>query len=161
MNRRLLIVIIVVAILAIAGLAVFSARQNSTQVTTSNSSVQFTDGITGQSVTDIVGEDNSTNLAPDATYQSHVSINGIDALYSDLTNDQASSVQTTINNYLMAHSGLADVQAGVKNNAITQSGSELQFTIVVIKPQVRYQVTVQTVNQYQTIPSVTFKQVEQ
>lgn len=161
MNKRILVVTVVVVVLAIAGVLVFGVKRTPAPASTSDGSVQFTDGITGQSVTDIVGEDTSTGLASDATYQSHVSINGIDTLYSNLTNDQASSVQTAINNYLMARSGLADVQAGVKNDAITQNGNQLQFTVVVIKPQASYQITVQTANQYQTIPSVTFKQAEQ
>lgn len=161
MNKRLLAVLIIIAILAIAVLAALITRQSSTPASVSNGSAQFIDGITGQNVTDITGEDSSTNLAPDAPYQSHVSIGGIDTLYNNLTNDQASSVQTAINNYLMARSGLADVQAGIKNDDIAQNGNQLQFTLVVIKPQASYQVTVQTTSQYQSIPSVTFKQIEE
>lgn|GEM_PF-2217869 len=161
MNKRLLVILIAIALMIIGILAVLIVRRTPMSSTTSDGSVQFTDSITGQTATDIVGEDNSTNLAPDTTYQSHVSINGIDSLYEDLTNDQASSVQTTMNNYLMARSGLADVQGEIKGNTITQNGNQLQFTLVIIKPQATYQVTVQAASQYQSIPDVTFKQVEQ
>src|SRR5258708_2448341 len=87
--------------------------------TSQQGSIQYTDAITGQSVTDIVGE--NTNQAPATFTPSTASIAGSSNLYSYFTAAQTSNIQTILDNFLMAHSGLTSVRAGIKNNQITQN----------------------------------------
>lgn len=122
--------------------------------------VHYTSRITGLSATDLPGQDAGTvsnTLSPPTA-----SIEGADALYDSLDTDQAIATQDILSDFLMAHSGLDTVHAGIKTAKMIQlSTTHWRLTLLVIKPQATYQVDVQFANLTQTIPTVTFKRLEQ
>lgn len=157
MNRRIIIAG-GISILLIAVLAVSLLTRHTTPTTNqAETSVSYTNAVTRQASTDIVQQ--TSDLSPGVPTQPGVTIDDIDGLYSYYTTDQAANAQSVINDFLMAHSGLANVHAGVKDNTFTQTGNQVTFTIVVDRPQVSYQVSVTADNAYQTMPSVTIMQV--
>ena len=156
MSRRVLVVLAIA--LPIIGILIFVSTHRQASMPASPSEIQFTDAVTGQTVNDIVGEDNS--LEPGVVDRPYAAVDNIETIYNLLTTSQASNAQTTINNFLMAHSGLSNVHAGIKANTITKTDTQLVFTMVVQKPQASYTVTITTINTDQTIPTVTFKQAE-
>ncbi len=156
-DRRILVggIILAAVVLLLVGV---SLRGRGNTTTPPPSEIRFTDAVTGQTLNDIVGEDSS--LAGDTGERPSVTIGGIDALYNNLTDDQASNTQTIINNFLMARSGLASVRAGIQNDVVTIKGNTVNFTLVVQRPQATYNVTVSTTSALQSIPNVAIEQVE-
>ena len=157
MNKRIIIAgstsVLLLVVLAVGLLM----RHAPTTTTPAETSVDYTNAITKQASTDIVQQ--TSDLSPGIPTQPGVTIDDIDGLYSYYTTDQAANAQSAINDFLMAHSGLANVHAGVKDNTYTQTGNQVTFTIVVDRPQVSYQISVTADNAYQTEPDVIITQV--
>lgn len=146
-------IIIIVALGAAILLFTLTSQRPQNNVPKPGTETTYTDSITGKRITDFPN-DSSENVAVD-----HVMIiDGIDQLYSLLTNTQASNTQSIIKQYLDARSGLVTTKSSIKNNLVTRSGNDLHFTLVVQKPYSTYDVTVTVSNDDQQIPNVTFKQ---
>lgn len=158
MNRRSLL--IAGAVVGVVVILLLAARIGAPSTTNTNagSTVTYTNAITGQSATDLPGE--VFDQAPAAIQHTHVIIDGAQSLYGNLTDDQTANAQADINDFLMARSGLENVRAGVKAGSITSSDNQVQFLLVVVRPQATYQVTVKVANQFQTQPDITFKEVD-
>lgn len=160
-NRRVIVVGVIAAgmILVIVVSLVVKPAGKKPAIQPTLNSISYTDAITGQNATDIVNE-NASAQQPNTIYTSQVTIDSIDTIYDFLTSDQALSVQATLNNFLMAHSGLMSVTAGIKNAQVSQTGTnQIQFVLVSLNPQASYQVTVQVTGQYQSVPDVTIKRI--
>ena len=156
MTRRNSIIIGALAVFALV-VVVAAIRQTVTTTGTVPSSVSYTNAITGQSSVDIVGQTNG--LRPGTISASSVTIDGIDVLYNYLSSDQGINAQNIMNDFLMAHSGLQPVSAGIEDGSLvaTDNDETLDFTLVVVKPQAKYHVTIKISSVSQTIPDVTFK----
>lgn len=158
LSRRKVAIIAIIVALCIF-IAIVAIRQKAASDVASAASVNYTNAITGESSTDIVGQ--TDDLRPGTISAASVTIDGIDALYNFLTTDQGVSAQDTMNDFLFAHSGLQSVSAGIEENSLTSSGDTLTFILVIVQPQARYRVTIKTASASQSIPVVTFEQVGQ
>ncbi len=157
MNRRIIIAMIIGAAALIILVVGIATRRTPQTATTAPTEVQYTNAVTGSAASDIIGE--TSGLDPNAVTFSGVTIDGIDVIYPYLTNDQASNAQDIVSDFLMARSGLNDVHGAVKDNLITQTGNQISFTLVVMKPQVTYQVIITVQNTYQTTPNVVINRI--
>ena len=129
------------------------------QSTQSTESISYTDAVTGQQFTDLPGE--SVSQQAGIVLPPSVNIRGFDTLAATLSSPQAGSVQTIMKQFLLARSGLSTVDAGIRNNRVSQpSNKSRTFILAVNNPQSVYEVTITILNEYQTIPDVTFKQIQ-
>ncbi len=158
-NKRVILAVLAVILAVVILIVSLTTRSQAPTTPTSNGTVSYTNAITGQSGQDHPGQ--SSVQGEVSVGIPSVTIDGFANIFNYMTNDQAGSTQATINNFLLAQSGLANVSAGIKDNVITRIDSQaIQFTLVVLRPQSTYQVTIQFANQSQTVPTVTFKQVK-
>lgn len=156
MNRRLLLIGGGIAVLIILFIIVvgFSSQNSSPQSTT------FTNSITGQQQADNPSEIGDSQY-PTGGNAPFASITGFDQLDKILTQDESDTLQTTLTNFLLAHSGLQTVHAGIKNSQLNQVGDgTYQFELDVVQPQLTYQVTVVLDTTNNAVQGVDFKQVE-
>jgi hypothetical protein len=166
-NRRV-IVVAVAGVLLIAIVIALSLPRRAPQSSSTNSnktaamgpSVSYTDAITNQPAGDF------TDRTPEiVTHLPNVQINGIEKLYATyLSDEQAVQARVIITNYLQARAGDTPVQATIADKTINlaSSNNSLQFTLVSLRPVIRYLVTITVADQSGTVvPTVTFKQQEQ
>ena len=132
MNKRTSIILGTVAAL-IAGVLIAAKLLTGGQGTTLPGSITYTNGISGQSATDVPSEgpgqeSDGVILPPD------ISVSGIDQTFnSTLTGEQAGNAYLAIKKFLFARSGLGTVRAAVESDSIRQSDQGLQFTLVNIR----------------------------
>jgi hypothetical protein len=165
MNKKLLAVI-ALAFIVVVGIviALVTSMRSATNTTTNGlapGTINYTNAITGKTVEDKPAE--QTPFQFGVIPQAASDIENLEDVYSYFSTDQASNLYTELNNFLLAHSGLANVAAGIKAGSIkkTDTPTTVSFTLVVLNPQATYQVTAKVTNTYQTIPEITVKQVEQ
>lgn len=155
-----LLALVVVVIFASVAFRVTIHHRSVSPITTTLAPVSYTNAITGEIAEDKPAESGSETPNPALTTAT-VAISGLQTLTNFLTDAQVANVQVSMTNFLMARSGLQSVSAGIKGNKIQRVNQQtITFELIAIKPQAAYQVTVYAVNQYQTVPTVTFKQVE-
>lgn len=148
-------VFIVLVVVVLLGRVVYKPAAT---VNTDTGLLNYTNSITGQVAEDKPDENtppvNGILNAPTAN------ILGYEATNTYLSPNQSSSLQTALINFLMAHSGLSSVTAGIKDAAVSQqSDGTIAFTLVTIRPQASYAVTAKLDNTYNLVQSVTFKRV--
>lgn len=125
------------------------------QSLTANQSLTYTNSITGASSTDLPQE--SSSAAVSGIASPTIGVDGADALGAYLTNDQIQYVEQNLKDFLAARSGLSVVDAGILNQQILQSNSNLEFTLVVDRPQATYHVTIDTSDSQN--PNVSLEQI--
>jgi len=167
LSKRTLIIIVLVLIAGLGiAITLLSAKKTPAPTTTTTSAstepsglVDYTDAVTGEPGTDLPDKALEFTVQPP-----RAQIAGLDLLYNDsLTNAQANVVQSQLINFLLARGGISIAAGAIKDHKITHSDpSTLHFTLVGIKPQGTYDVTVvadPTANPAVT-PQITFKEVE-
>lgn len=166
LSRRTLIIIVLVLIAGLGiAITLLTAKKAPAPAPTTTSTtglsglVNYTDAVTGEPGTDLPDKTIEVTVQPP-----RAQIAGLDLLYHDsLTNAQANVVQSELINFLLARGGISIAAGAIKDYKITHSDpSTLHFTLVGIKPQGTYEVTVvadPTANPPAT-PQITFKEVE-
>lgn len=150
-------IILVIGVIAATALFRHSEPQNRPAPQyQASSGVSYTNAITGETMQDIPAE---TGQVPGINLAAIATVAGMDNLGNYLTGIQTANVTTSISDFLLAHSGLDNVQAAIQRGTLIQSGRQLQFTLIVLQPQTTYRVTVHTTDQYQDAPDVTFTEV--
>lgn len=120
-------------------------------------SLTYTNAITGQTAEDKPTEIRGQTPQPNLDTAS-ATIFGMDQFNAYLTDGQISNLHQLLADFLMAHSGLDPVTAGIRDDQLTQINTHtIQFTLVVVRPQVTYRVRVFTANQSQAVPQVAFE----
>lgn len=162
-RRRILIpAIILVFVIAVVLLAVskrlLQAPATPPALQNASAPYTYTNAITGEQMEDkLNAEVNSgTPQATPVVTHAPITIFGIDHIYDHLTNAQATSLQATLINFLLAHAGLNATTAGIKDSQIIEQGSQtISFTLVLTRPQITYTVTAYVANSFQVNPTVT------
>src|SRR5690348_4301454 len=109
MRLALLIITALLIIGSVAAAGYLQAKHNSEQATiTDNQPVTYTDAITGLSSEIKPGENGSETTTPQIN-PPVAFVAGMEQLRNYLTDAQYSSVQGTMSDFLLTHSGLSDV----------------------------------------------------
>lgn len=162
MNKRAIIILgILVALLVVVVALAFATNNKNPSSITSQPGVQYTDNTTGQTINGNLPETSGAGM-PGQVLQPYITINGFDNVAGLLNNDnQTTSLKTSLENFLMAHAGLATVTAGVQAGTLVKpNDTTLTFTLNVTKPHATYKVTALLDNDYSLITKLTMQQIE-
>lgn len=153
-DKRLLIVgaITVAALAMVVGLL---SLPRSGTLQKGDGSVTFTSPITGQQQT-VYPNQKPEQVANDQT----LLIDGYEHMFDIVPDYQAANIRTDIQDFINAQTGVRADHAAIQDNQITKLDDQnLQFNMVLTKPNVTYQVHVRIENSVQQTPDVTFRQL--